>query len=165
MAMQIDLTKKLDEGELRYLIERDRWDDIRENARNLGLQEPNLPSARGIRMQTPRKQLRNVAADTAFKGIADQLGVSVSKDDDGMGAPSARSSETPPPPADPQPVDYTKLTVMQLKEELDKRRKEYELAGDSDAVTEVSYTNDDRKDDLVAKLQLDDEAVTEDDEG
>lgn len=161
MAMQIDLTKQLNEGELRYLIERDRWDDIRENARNLGKPEPALPSARGIRMQTPRRQLRNVAAETAFKGIADQLGVSVATEDE-TEQPPANAAENPPPPSDPQPVDYSRLTVPQLKEEMDKRRTKYERDGDKEGVDLMTYASDARKDDLVSALKLDDEQSEDD---
>lgn len=158
MSREIDLTKRLDEDELRYLVDRDRWDDIRTNAENLDRDVPNLPSARGIRAQAPRKQLRN---SDAFDKIAKQLGVRVSKDDDDMDEVVAPE---PTPAAGPQPVDYTKLTVPQLKEELDKRRKDYEAAGDSEAVGDVSYTDGDKKGDLVAKLQLDDEAAETTDE-
>ena len=157
MSRNIDVTKQLDEDELRYLVDRDMWDALRENARNLGMPEPQLPSARGIRMQTPRRQLRNVAAETAFKGIADQLGVSVkgqeAEDDQALAA-----SETPPLPAGSQPTDWNKLTVAQLKEEMDKRRGQYEQEDDQEGVTLMTYAGDARKDDLVAALKLDDEA-------
>lgn len=146
MSREIDLTKRLDEDELKYLVDRDRWDDLRTNAENLGLPEPNLPSARGIRAQVPRKQLRNT---DAFDKIAEQMGVRVGGDE-------------PTPVSGPQPVDYKKLTVPQLREELDKRRKDYEASGDSDAVMDVSYATTDRKEDLVAKLELDDEASADD---
>jgi hypothetical protein len=151
MTRKIDLTKRLDEDELRYLVDRDMWDALRENARNLDLPEPNLPSARGIRMQVPRKQLRNT---DALDRIADQLGVSMSKEGD---EPSARVAETPPPPAGPQPTDWNKLTVAQLKEEMDKRRQQYEAEDDQEGVKLMTYAGDARKDDLVSALQLDDE--------
>jgi hypothetical protein len=147
MSREIDLTKKLSEDDLRYLVDRDRWDDLRTNAENLGLPEPNLPSPRGIRMQVPAKQLKNT---DAFDKIADQLGVKVSNED-----------EDSPAPSGPQPTDYNKLTVPQLKEELDKRRREYEQAGDSDAVKDVTYDAKATKPDLIAQLQLDDEATSE----
>jgi hypothetical protein len=156
MSRDIDLTKRLDEDELRYLVDRDRWDDLRTNAENLGMPVPNLPSARGIRAQVPRRQMRNT---DAFDKIAQQMGVQVNKDD----AESPPSSPVaPPPPSGPQPTDYSKLTVPQLKEELDKRRKEYEDDGDAEGVELVSYAGDARKDDLVAKLQLDDDTIGED---
>jgi hypothetical protein len=160
MSREIDLTKKLDEDELRYLVDRDMWDALRENARNLDLPEPNLPSARGIRAQVPRKQLRNT---DAFDQIAKQMGVKASQGEDSGEGTTAPVLAPQQGDQGRKLVDYTKLTVPQLKEELDKRRKEYEDAGDSEAVAEVSYTNDDRKDDLVAKLQLDDEATVVDD--
>lgn len=147
MAREIDLTKKLSEDDLRYLVDRDRWGDIRTNADNLGVDAPNLPTARAIRAQVPRRQLKE--AD-AFDKLAKTLGVSVSKeDDDTVVAPSAGSGK----------IDYKQLTVPQLKEELDKRRQDYEASGDNEAVADVSYTNTDRKEDLVAKLELDDEAA------
>jgi hypothetical protein len=156
MSREIDLTKRLSEDELKYLVDRDRWDDLRENARNLDLPEPNLPSARGIRMQVPRKQLQH---NEAFDDIAKQMGVQLSDDDgDGDAGPSQGTVRSE------GPVDYNELTVPQLKEELDKRRADYEKSGDSDAVADVSYTKDEKKADLVAKLQLDDEASAEDDE-
>jgi hypothetical protein len=153
MSREIDLTKRLSEDELRYLVDRDRWDDLRTNADNLGLDAPNLPSARGIRQQVPRRQLRNT---DAFDDIAKSLGVSVTKEDDEASPPadSAATAEE-----GDKPVDYTKLTVPQLKEELDKRRKEYELAGDAEAVKDVTYDTKATKPDLVAQLQLDDEAA------
>lgn len=157
MSRKIDLTKQLDEDELRYLVDRDMWDALRENADNLGIPAPNLPSARGIRAQVPRKQLRNT---DAFDNIAKAMGVQVKKDD---GEPTS-----PTPPPDPAatgsggPVDYNKLTVMQLKEELDKRRADYEREGDNEGVDLVSYSNSDKKEDLVTKLQLDDDTLDDD---
>jgi len=151
MSREIDLTKRLDEDELRYLVDRDMWDALRENARNLKLPEPNLPSARGIRAQVPRKQLRN---SDAFDKIASQLGVGVTEE-------TSEPQQEAVTPDEPKAVDYTKLTVPQLKEELDKRRADYEAAGDSVAVADVSYANDARKDDLVKMLQDDDEAADE----
>lgn len=149
MSKEIDLTKQLSEFDLRYLVDRNRWDDIRTNADNLGLPVPNLPSARGLRAQVPRSQLRNT---DAFDKIAKQLKVSIADTEE---QEASEESKT---------VDYSKLTVPQLKEELEKRRADYEASGDSDAVADVSYSNEDRKDDLVAKLQLDDEASSEDEE-
>lgn len=157
MSREIDLTKPLSEDELRYLVDRDRWDDLRTNASNLGLDEPNLPSARGIRAQVPRKQLRNM---DAFDKIAKAMDVPVAKDE-------GEATPTPTPAAAPEgdaggKVNYDKLTVPQLQEELDKRRKEYEGAGDTEGVELVSYSQGDRKGDLVSKLQLDDDSVAED---
>lgn len=153
MSKEIDLTKPLTHGELQYLVDRDRWDDLRENARNLGLPEPVLPSARGIRAQVPRKQLRNT---DALDRIADQLGVSVPNDEE-TEQPPARQAENPPPPFGPQPTDWNKLTVVQLKEEMDKRRGQYERDDDQEGVKLMTYAGDARKDDLVSALQLDDE--------
>lgn len=156
MSREIDLTKQLDEDELRYLVDRDMWDALRENADNLGLPEPNLPSARGIRAQVPRKQLRNT---DAFEQIARAMGVSVSGEDEML------SPSPPPDPAasGPKKVNYSDLTVPQLKEELDKRRREYAEAEDTEGVDLVSYSNSERKEDLITKLQLDDDTLDEDD--
>lgn len=147
MSKEIDLTKPLSEDDLRYLVDRCRWEDIRQNAANLDLPEPVLPSARGIRAQVPRSQLKNT---DSFDKIAEQLNVK-------LGGDEVESSEA----AADGPVDYNKLTVPQLKEELDKRRTAYEAEGDSDAVADVSYTSEDKKGELVAKLELDDEAQSE----
>lgn len=154
MSREIDLTKPLSEDELRYLVDRDRWDDLRANAEHLGIDAPNLPSARGIRAQVPRKQMRNT---DAFDMIAAQLGVSVAKDD-GEGTPTpvpaAASAET----GAGKKVNYDKLTVPQLKEEMDKRRQDYEADEDGEGVQLMTYASDARKDDLVAALKLDDQA-------
>lgn len=162
MSREIDLTKRLTEDELKYLVDRDMWDALRENARNLDLPEPNLPSARGLRKQIPRRQLRHSGA---FSEIAKDMGVELSESEDpttpSVPQPSAQGAEG----SEEVPVDYTKLTVPQLKEELDKRRADYEADGDTEAVAEVSYTKEDLKDDLVAKLQLDDEAAADDEAG
>lgn len=156
MAKEIDLTKPLSEFDLRYLVDRNRWADIRQNADNLGIPAPNLPSARGIRAQTPRVALRK--ANDPFNKIAEMMGVTVvDEDTDEPTVASEQTNET-------RVVDYGKLTVLQLKEELDKRRADYEKAGDADAVAEVSYTNDDRKEALVQKLKDDDAAQVADDE-
>lgn len=145
MSKEVDLTKPLSAFDLKYLVDRCRWDDIRQNAANLDLPEPVLPSARGIRAQVPRSQLRNT--DT-FDRIADQLGVKLSDDEDGA---------APETPEEPQAVDYAKLTVPQLKEEMDKRRSQYEGEGDTEGVELMTYAGDARKDDLVSALKLDDE--------
>lgn len=148
MAKEIDLTKPLSAFDLQYLVDRGRWEDIRQNAANLDLPEPVLPSARGIRAQVPRSQLRNT--DT-FDRIADQLGVKLS-DDEGD------APEAPGAPEEPQAVDYTKLTVPQLKEEMDSRRQRYEAEDDTEGVELMTYAGDARKDDLVSALKLDDES-------
>src|ERR1044072_3063730 len=164
MAYEVDLTKKLSEDDLRFLVDRNRWDDIRKNAENLGLDVPNLPSARGIRAQTPRVELRR--AQAPFDKSAKMLGVKTDGDPDETEeqrsvAPNTVSTEQSD---EPKTVDYNKLTVPQLQEELDKRRQDYEAAGDNDAVADVSYTSDDRKSDLVRKLQDDDAAQADDGE-
>jgi hypothetical protein len=148
MSRNIDLTKRLDEDELRYLVDRDRWDDLRTNADNLGIEAPNLPSARGIRAQVPRRQLQH---NEEFNRIADMMGVPVA-DEDGF-VPSANKG--------PEPVDYNKLTLPQLKEALDARRKQYEATGDTEGVADVSYEAKATKAELVLKLQADDEAVSD----
>lgn len=153
MAREIDLTKTLSEDDLRYLTDRNRWADIRRNAENLGLDVPNLPTSRDLRAQVPRNRLRD---KDAFEDIAQKLGVTT----------EAASEDADEAASDEQkPVDYSKLTVPQLKEALDKRRADYEAVGDSEAVADVSYTAEDKKGDLVAKLQLDDEASSEGDDG
>lgn len=156
MSREIDLTKRLSEDELRYLVDRDRWDDLRTNADNLGIDAPNLPSARGLRMQVPAKQLRNT---DAFDRIAETMGVPVAKEDDTSPAPDSAATAETTESEDGKPVDYNKLTVMQLKEELDSRRKQYEEAGDDEAVKDVTYEAKATKPDLIAQLQLDDEAA------
>lgn len=156
MAKKIDLEKPLNEDELRYLVDRDRWDDIRTNADNLGIDVPNLPSPRGIRMQVPRKQLEK--ANDGFDRIAKMMHVQREADPDEEDAGS-------PAPDEPETVDYNKLTVMQLKEELDKRKTEYETDNDADGVALVSYPADAKKGDLIALLQLDDEETSEEDVG
>lgn len=156
MALKIDLTKQLTEGELQYLVDRDRWDDIRDNARNLGRDIPNLPSARGIRMQVPRKQLRNT---DAFDNIAKQLGVKVTKDEDDLDADGNPITPTPPQQdggGEQRTVNYSKMTVPQLKEEMDSRRKRYETEEDSEGVELMTYTEDALKKDLVTALEMDD---------
>jgi hypothetical protein len=153
MAKEIDLTKPLSEFDLRYLVSRDRWNDIRTNARNLGIAEPAMPNKRDIRAQVPKTGVNARKRDDTFEAIKKALGI--------KGADDAPGEEGTP--EEGGKVDYKKLTVPQLKEELDKRRADYEASGDTEAVEEVSYTNEDRKDDLVAKLELDDEVSTEDD--
>jgi len=158
MARKIDLTKPLDEFELKYLVSRDRWNDIRTNARNLGIAPPAMPNKRDIRAQVPKTGVNARKRDDTFQAIKKALGI--------KGADDVPEPESETPTASDGKVDYKKLTVPQLKEELDKRRSDYEASGDNEAVEEVSYTNEDRKDDLVAKLELDDEAsapVSEDD--
>jgi len=147
MAREIDLTKKLTQDDLQYLVDRGRWDALRQNAENLGMPEPNLPSARGIRMAVPRSQMRDTSM---FDDIAEQMGVSVEKDDEATTAAPEDSSSSA--------VDYTKLTVPQLKEEMDKRRGQYEADGDQEGVELMTYASDARKDDLVTALQVDDES-------
>lgn len=161
MSKEVDLTKPLSENDLRYLVDRDRWDDIRTNAANLGLPEPVLPSARGLRAQVPRFKLPR---PDAFDDIAKQL--QVQRDE-----PTEDAPEIPVPEetggeqteqTGGEPVDYTKLTVPQLKEEMDNRRKQYEQEDDTEGVELMTYSSDTRKDDLVSALQMDDE---EDDSG
>lgn len=155
MAKKIDLTKPLSEDDLRYLVDRDRWDDIRTNADNLGIEAPNLPSPRGIRMQVPRQQLRNT---DGFDRIAKMMHVQREPE------PDEEDAGTPPVDAQSKAVDYNQLTVPQLKEELDTRKAKYESEQDADGVALVSYAADARKGDLVALLQLDDEETSEEDE-
>lgn len=161
MSREIDLTKRLNEDELRYLVDRDMWEALRENARNLGMDEPNLPSPRGIRQQVPRTQLRYT---DEFAVIAKSMGVPLS-DDEGSDAATPASAPgaegSPSPPTGPQPMDYTKLTVPQLKEEMDKRRTQYEKDGDAEGVQLMTYGSDARKDDLISALQLDDDTEEE----
>ena len=166
MAREIDLTKKLSEDDLRYLVDRNRWDDIRTYADNQGIDEPRLPSARSLRAQTPRSRI----VTDGFERIAEQLGVSVeSSGEEDQGEPvSGGGQQAPQQPASQSSEEqrYNGMTVPQLKEELDKRRAEY-MAGedpDADAAAEVSYTNDDRKPDLVKKLVDDDAAQADIDE-
>lgn len=144
MAKEIDLTKQLSSFDLQYLVDRGRWDDLRENANNLGIAAPNLPSARGIRAQTPRQTLAK--RNDAFDRIADTLGVAIERDEEG---------DWPTPDPDRSPVDFNKLTVPQLKEEMDKRRQQYELEQDSEGVELMTYAADAKKADLVAALEMD----------
>lgn len=160
MSRKIDLTKQLDEDELRYLVDRDMWDALRENAENLGLDAPNLPSARGIRAQVPRKQLRNT---DAFYNIAKAMGVKVAKPDDALDSGAPSNSAAAEGGDEQKAVNYDKLTVPQLKEEMDKRRADYERDEDNEGVTLMTYSEGVLKRDLVAALTLDDEQ-SEDDE-
>lgn len=151
MSREIDLTKKLSEDDLRYLVDRDMWDALRENAANLGLPEPNVPSARGIRAQVPRKQIQY---DDALAKIAKQMKVSVSRasdDEDGDGSAQGGGESD-------ARVNYEKMTVPQLKEEMDKRRAEYQAGDDAEGVELMTYHSDAKKGDLVAALALDDQA-------
>jgi hypothetical protein len=154
MTLKIDLTKRLTADELRYLVDRDRWEDLRENARNLGIEEPNLPSARGIRAQVPRRQLRNT---DAFDSIAKQMGIKLRKEDE---EPSSVSTPQPTSESDAR-VNYEKLTVPQLKEEMDKRREQYAGEEDGEGVELMTYASDAKKSDLVAALALDDQGEDE----
>lgn len=61
----------------------------------------------------------------------------------------------------PDPVDYSTMKVEELKAELDRRRELYERDGDTEGVDAVSYTKADKKDDLVALLETDDEELAE----
>lgn len=159
MAIEIDLTQQLTEFELKYLVQRCRWDDIRQNAENLGIAEPNLPSVRDLRRQVPRKQLKNT---DNFDKIAKQLGVKREKgDDEEDGGEEPVALQESPEAVVPVAVDYNKLTVPQLKEELDKRREQYQAQDDQEAAADVAYTTDDKKPDLISKLEYDDEAQVE----
>lgn len=62
-----------------------------------------------------------------------------------------------------EPVDYGKLSVDQLKAELKKRQDDYAAAEDEEGLEAVSFTKDDKKADLVAKLEADDAAQVEED--
>lgn len=64
----------------------------------------------------------------------------------------------------PVEVDYAGLTVAALKAELDRRKAAYEAAGDEEGVEAVTYTSADKKDDLIALLETDDEETSEEDE-
>lgn len=152
MARIIDLTKPMSEAELKYLVQRDRWKEIRTNAENLGIEPPAMPSKRDIRAQRPRTGVNARKREDSFEAIAKAMGIKTGSTAEEPMAPEQSTS------GEQRKVDYSKLTVPQLKEELDKRRADYEAAGDTDAVEDVSYIKDDLKDDLVAKLQLDDEA-------
>lgn len=160
MTKEIDLEKPLSEFDLRYLVDRCRWEDIRMNAEALGLPEPNLPSQRGLRAQVPRAQLRNT---DSFKAIASQLEVKLEDDE-----PEPEEESFPPDGDDGDDgviaVNYSKLTVPQLQEELSKRREEYVQLGDDEGVTAVSFSKEDKKGDLVAKLEADDEAIQSEDD-
>lgn len=151
MSKKVDLTKPLSEDDLRYLVDRCRWDDLRENAANLGMDEPTLPSSRGLRAQVPRAELSNT---DSFDDIAEQLGVRTTDAEGDVAASEKTAADR-----------YRSMTVPQLKEELDKRRADYEAGEDPDmeAAGEVSYTNEDRKDALVQKL-VDDDIMQADDE-
>lgn len=59
----------------------------------------------------------------------------------------------------PDPVDYSTMKVEDLKAELDRRREQYERDNDQDGVTAVAYAKSDKKDDLVALLETDDEEL------
>jgi hypothetical protein len=150
MSKEIDLTKPLSEFDLKYLVDRQRWADIRQNAANLDLPEPNLPSARGLRAQVPRSQLRGT---DDYNAIAAQLKVKLSDESEGADTAPAQEQGAETGGA----VDYTKLTVPQLREEMDKRRQQYESDGDTEGVELMTYASDARKDDLVSALKLDDE--------
>lgn len=148
MARRIDLTKKLTDEELVYLVDRSRWKDLREYARIHELPPPRLPNAANVRAQEPRvgvkaRKLPDVVAElsVAFGRSQQEPG------EEQSGESSAR--------------DWSMLTVPQLKEELDKRRAQYEKSEDSEGVEVVSYTNEDRKDDLVKKLYDDDAEMAE----
>lgn len=142
MAREIDLTKPLTDAELIYLSDRSRWRDLRTYAENMGLPEPVLPDAKRIRAQEPRVGVHA----TKLPPVLEQF-----REGDKESEGSEKSEEAP------KNRDYSTMTVAQLKEELDRRRADYEKDGDTEAVADVSYTNEDRKDDLVTKLQLDDE--------
>jgi hypothetical protein len=153
MSKEIDLTKKLSAFDLKYLVDRNRWSDLREYAEIHDLPEPPLPSVRDLRRQVPRSQLRK--AD-GFSEIAEALGVTEEKDDGGDTTPSGSA----------QPEDrtafYTKLTVPQLKEEMDSRKAKYEAEEDGDGVALMTYAKDEVKADLVARLVADDEDEADD---
>lgn len=162
MAREIDLSKQLSEDDIRYLVDRGRWNDLRTNARNLGLPEPNLPNQRDLRAQKPRVGVRARKGEDAYAAIARALQsepaetLSAEVHEDAPRLPQPEKTDTA--------TDYTKLTVPQLKEELDKRRTEYETDGDTEGVELVSYASDAKKDELVRKLQDDDASVEPDDE-
>lgn len=59
----------------------------------------------------------------------------------------------------PDPVDYSAMKVEDLKAELDRRRELYERDNDQDGVAAVTYSKSDKKDDLVALLETDDEEL------
>jgi hypothetical protein len=154
MSKKIDLTKKLSEFDLKYLVDRNRWSDLREYAEIHDLPEPALPSVRDLRRQVPRSQLRNT---DSFADIAKALKVSTSNEaDDG--------DETPPGSAQPEDrtVFYGKLTVPQLKEEMDSRKAKYEAEEDADGVALMTYAKDEIKADLIARLVADDEDEADD---
>lgn len=172
MAMEIDLTKPLNEDEIKYLVERCRWRDLRMYAANMGLDEPMLPDAAGIRRADPLVGVNASELPGAYKALVmageGQAANVPPPSEQPAGAPTGDVRQFPSQPqaiaGQGGPVvktDWTQLTVPQLKQELDSRREEAQKEDppDPEVVDLLSYTNDDRKDDLVAKLNLDDEAI------
>lgn len=173
--MKVDLTKPLNEDEIKYLVERCRWRDLRTYAANMGLDEPMLPDARGIRQADPTIGVNKAELPGAYRALAlvgEKQAEKAAPDPDAQ-PPSAPSGEMhgPQSMADvgtgqseqttAEKTDWSKLTVPQLKQELDRRREEEESSEepDSDVIENLSYSDTDRKDDLVTKLNLDDEAI------
>lgn len=60
-----------------------------------------------------------------------------------------------------EPVDYSRMGVSQLQAELKSRQDAYAGADDEEGLEAVSFTKQDSKAVLIAKLVADDEATTE----
>lgn len=184
MAKEIDLTKPLNEDEIKYLVDRCRWRDLRLYCANMGLEEPNLPDAAGIRRADPTIGVNANELPGAYKALALAGEPQASKafeqapeqpEGAETGEPRRFGAQPPPAPQEPDQgaegegstppaPDYKAMTVAQLQAKLDERREDaVKEEADQEIIENLSYTRDDRKDDLVAKLELDD-ATLEDDE-
>lgn len=176
MSRKLDITKPLSADEIKYMLDRDMWRELRQYCANMGLEMPVLPDKARIRGAEPLVGVGATVLPDPYKALAlvgEKQAEKAAPDPDAQ-PPSAPSGvmhgpEGQFPPQTPQPsatvpserTDWSKLTVDQLKEELDSRREEAQKEDppDTDALENLSYTKDDRKDDLVTKLNLDDEAI------
>jgi hypothetical protein len=171
MTMNVDLTKPLNEHEIKYLVDRCRWADLRTYCVNMGLDEPALPDAKSIRAQDVRMgvnatQLPGAYAALAIagEGKAEQAAELGGDPTTPVRQPTQFPDNSSTQGANQIPkTDWSKLTVPQLQQELDKRREEAEREDDPDqeVIDNLSYAKDARKDELVAKLDLDDEAIAQ----
>jgi|SRR5688500_3524957 len=141
MAREIDLEKKLSDADRKYLSDRDRWRDLLDNYNRFGGTKPNLPKdlpqtgpdatrdALGPGALTPEEERQRLLE---AQGLANG-------GDDGSG----------------DEVDYNDMTVPELHEELSGRAASDDLTDEQRA--NLAFTKTDKKADLVARLDRDDE--------
>lgn len=140
MSLDIDHDKKYSDKEVQYLRDRDQWRLLLANFERFGGEKPVLP---GEAPQTGPESNVNRLGPTALTREQERASLQAA-----LAALDEQEAE--------EVIPYEKLTVPELRAELDGRKAE---AATDEEKANLEYTAKDKKDELVARLDKDDELV------